>query len=75
MKAILEFELPEDETQHLAAVKAMDWALALYDVDVWLRNSLKYGMETTEVPTALELARDHLHQTMFDRGISFEELE
>lgn len=42
MKAILEFDLPEDEYQHTCAVRAQDLNLALYDIDQLLRSKLKY---------------------------------
>ena len=43
MKAILEFNLPENEEQFNAANKGMDWALLTWDIDQLLRNKLKYS--------------------------------
>lgn len=43
MKAILEYNLPEDTQEHLRAVQANDAWNALYDIDNMLRNLLKYG--------------------------------
>lgn len=43
MKATLEFNLPEDRTEHLRAVHAGAAWCALYEVDNRLRNLLKYG--------------------------------
>jgi hypothetical protein len=43
MKATLEFNLPEDATDHLRAVQANDAWSALYDIDSMLRNLLKHG--------------------------------
>lgn len=43
MKAILEYNLPDDASDHLRAVQANDAWNALYDIDNMLRNLLKYG--------------------------------
>jgi hypothetical protein len=43
MKATLEFQLPEEQNEHLRAVKAGDAWSALYDIDFMLRNLLKHG--------------------------------
>jgi len=38
MKAILEFELPEDKEEFDAASKGMDWAIVAWDLDQLLRK-------------------------------------
>ena len=43
MKATLEFNLPEDASDHLRAVQANHAWSALYDIDSILRNLLKHG--------------------------------
>jgi hypothetical protein len=42
MKAILEFELPDDKTEFDTASKAMDWAILAWDMEQYIRNRLKY---------------------------------
>ena len=49
MKAILEFNLPEEEEQFNVASKGMDWALIVWELDQNLRNKLKYGAPTHHV--------------------------
>lgn len=44
MKAILEFELPEDNNEHLRAVNAATAWVTLYEIDNKLRNLTKYGI-------------------------------
>lgn len=44
MKAILEFNLPEDTNEHLRAVNAGAAWVALHEVDGRLRNLIKYGL-------------------------------
>ena len=41
MKAILEFNLPEDQEQFDAANRGMDWALVAWETDQLLRKKLK----------------------------------
>ena len=43
MKATLEFDLPEDRTEHICAVKGMDTILILDDLLNEIRSFLKYG--------------------------------
>jgi hypothetical protein len=40
MKAILEFNLPEEEKDHLDAVNGTNWKLVVWDIDQLLRNYL-----------------------------------
>ena len=43
MKSILEYNLPDDASDHLRAVQANHAWSALYDIDIILRNLLKHG--------------------------------
>ena len=72
MKATLEFDLPEDYTDHLIAVHALDWALTCFDMDDKLRSWLKYGNEFKSPDEALEVVRDCLFEIMEMRNISLE---
>jgi len=44
MKATLEFNLPEDDAEHVRAVNASAAWSALYDIEGRIRNILKYGL-------------------------------
>ena len=70
MKAILEFNLPEEEEQFNVASKGMDWALIVWDIDQLLRNKLKHGAPTHHVHL-LEEIRDTLNDMIIDRGLSY----
>ena len=48
MKAILEFNLPEDNEEYNVASKAMDWSLLAWDIDQMIRSLLKYHPEEYE---------------------------
>lgn len=43
MKAILEFNLPEDQADHKLAISAIQLSSILYAIDQQARNWLKYG--------------------------------
>ena len=65
-KAILEFNLPEEEQEHKDAIEGSLWKLAVWDIDHILRNKIKYADEhTSEIfVEALELIRKELHDTL-----------
>ena len=74
MKAILEFDLPEDKEEFEAASKAVDWSILAWDIDQYIRNRLKYQTEKLDVSSAkeeLELLRNELHELMEDNGLRF----
>ena len=52
MKAILEFNLPEDKIEFEAASKSMDWAIMAWDIDQYIRNRLKYQSEKLDTSSA-----------------------
>ena len=70
MKAILEFNLPEDEEQFNVASKGMDWALIVWDIDQLLRNKLKHGAPTHHVHLLEEL-RDTLNNLVEEKGLQY----
>ena len=49
MKAILKFNLPEEDKEYLRTVKSLDMALALWDIRGYLRQKHKYGEDNIEV--------------------------
>ena len=74
MKAILEFDLPEDKEWFEAASKAVDWSILAWDIDQYIRNRLKYQTEKLDTSSAnkeLELLRNELHELMEDNGLRF----
>lgn len=56
MKAILEFDLPEESNEHLRAIHAGEAWSTLYQIDTTLRNLLKHG--DYRYKTVEELATD-----------------
>jgi hypothetical protein len=78
MKAILEFNLDEqdDEMAHLRAIKSLDLALALWDIDQYLRSQTKYTPDSMskEVYDALQETRDELYRIMSKHSVDLDEL-
>jgi|TARA_B100001105_G_C22168908_1_gene347672 argonaute-like protein implicated in RNA metabolism and viral defense len=74
MKAILEFELPEDKEEFDAASKGMDWAILAWDIDQYIRNRLKYQTEKLDTLSAkkeLEFLREALNEMLIDKGLQY----
>ena len=70
MKAILEFNLPEDQDQFDIATKAMDWSLLAWDIDQFIRNKIKYDQDRDGV---LQLVRNELNFQMEEKGLQYPE--
>ena len=76
MKAILEFELPEDKEEFDAASKGMDWAIVAWDMEQYIRNRLKYQTEKLDTLSAkkeLEFLREALNEMLIDKGLQYPE--
>ena len=76
MKATLEFDLEEgqDKTAHLRCVKAVIMAVALWDMDQYLRGLIKYGELDDATYKTLEETRDKLREIMSENSIDLDEL-
>jgi len=48
MKAILEFNLPEEREEHETYLKAMAMAICIEEFEQWMRKIYKYGSETDQ---------------------------
>ena len=73
MKAILEFELPEDKENFDASAKGMDWAIVAWDLDQLLRKKLKYGDLLPNTRAELEEIKTTLNEMLIDRGLQYPE--
>ncbi len=70
MKAILEFNLPEDKEEFDAASKGMDWALLVLHIDQFIRNKIKYEQDREDI---LQLVRNELTFQMEEKGLRYPE--
>ena len=73
MKAILEFNLPDEQSDFDNAVDGYKWSLAAWELDQHLRSQLKYNDELTEeqYDTCQEI-RDKLWDILGDKNLSFD---
>jgi hypothetical protein len=62
MKAILEFDLPEEQDDHKLAVNAGKYYSVLWELDQYMRNQIKYATaDTPELYSeAIQMVRDEL---------------
>jgi hypothetical protein len=74
----LEYNLndQDDQMAHLRAVKSLDLAMALWDMDGYLRAETKYAPDSIkpEVYDTLQSVRDKLHEIMNNHSIDLDEL-
>ena len=70
MKAILEFNLPEDREEYVAASRGMEWALLVWHIDEFIRNKIKYEQDRDGV---LQLVRNELNFRMEEKGLKYPE--
>lgn len=72
---VLRFPIPEERCAARIAVRAMDWALAVSDLDSWLRNELKHGPSIGLDAGTLQTVRDRLHENLDGDGLSLADIE
>jgi len=74
MKAILEFNLPDDQQDFQLASNAMKFWSVLYELDQDLRAKTKYASD--DLPKdkydAYQEVRDMLHELMINENISLD---
>ena len=69
MKAILEFNLPEEEAEHRLALDGGKWMSVCNELDQWLRSIQKHSdLKTLKV----DEVRKRLHEEMDSVGLSFD---
>jgi hypothetical protein len=64
MRAVLEFELPEEHTDYMWAVHGEDYWSSLLSVDEKVRGWIKYGHSFDTVEDALEGVREFIRDAL-----------
>lgn len=72
MRATLEFQLPEERSEHMVAVHAMDFALTVFDLEEELRLWMKHGHKFSSADEVIEAVRQKLHECLENRGASLD---
>lgn len=71
MKAILEFTLPDDNTDFSLATNGHKWFDVAWEMDQYFRTRLKYEDNISdEAYAAVEQAREKLRELIADNSIS-----
>jgi len=71
VKALLEFNLPEDQADHRVAIDGWRWKYVVTDIADKLRSALKYDDKLTpETDAYLEKFREELFQMLDDHNLS-----
>jgi hypothetical protein len=70
MKALLQFNLPEEKSDHLDALNGSSFKYILQDFDNLLRQKLKHGDHPDEVSLVLQELREYLNGAVNERGMS-----
>ena len=75
MKAILEFNLPEDKQDFDFATQGSDWWIVCWDMDQWLRKQTKYAPDDMSEDTyqAYEECRNELRKFINERSLNLEQ--
>jgi hypothetical protein len=71
MKAILKFDLPEEQHEFQLANEATAWHSVVWGVDQKLRHYLKYGDTFKSPDEALEEIRKFLYNEINDQNLQF----
>lgn len=67
MKGTIEFQLPEEQTQHTCALSAHDLAANLSRVAAHIRSRLKYATLTQGQVAELEAVREVIDYELLER--------
>jgi hypothetical protein len=73
MKAILEFNLPDDQPEFNDSINGGKWSHAMWQMDQWLRSQTKYAPDTMSTDTyeAFEECREKLHSLLNEQSLQF----
>ena len=75
MKAILEFNLPEDQTEYQMANDASKMFITLWNMKQWLRGQLKFPENmnlSDDGYQVLEQCRDKLNELLMDNNLDLD---
>jgi hypothetical protein len=73
MKAILEFNLPEDQPEFNNAIKGGDWKHVCWEMDQYLRKHIKYDESLSEEQLRVyESVREELYGFMIENKVDLE---
>jgi hypothetical protein len=73
MKAILEFNLPEEQPEFDLAVNGNKWSFVAWKIDQELRSKIKYSESITEEQRDIyQEVRNSINEYMIEQGLDWE---
>ena len=74
MKAILEFNLPEDQTEYQMFNDSSKMFSVLWDMKQWLRSQVKYAPDgmSQEAYDAFEECKEKLNELLIDNNLDLD---
>lgn len=73
MKAILEFDLPEEKDEFRHATEGVKWFIFAHDFDQYMRSQLKYNDKlTNEEYKAIQSVRDKFYELLNEDNLSLD---
>jgi hypothetical protein len=69
MKAVLEFDLPEDNEDFQAAINGYNYKSAIKDFDELLRSEMKYKELSDDTYKAYKYCRDELRKILAEDNL------
>ena len=73
MKAVLEFDLPEDQNDFQAAINGNNYKSAIYNFDQLLRSEMKYKELSDETYQAYKWCREELRKILEQDNLYIEQ--
>lgn len=72
MKAMIEFNLPEEQAEHYCAIKGADMLNVLWELKAELRSMLKYGELPEQQYEIVEKIQDFLLSSLNDNEVNLD---
>ena len=72
MKAILKFDLPEEQEEFNDAVNGNAFKTVIWELDQYMRSQLKHGDLPDDVHEKVQEIRDQLHSILDDNNVMYE---
>jgi hypothetical protein len=73
MKAVLEFDLPEDNTDFQAAINGHNYKSAIWDFDQLLRSEMKYKELSDDTYQTYKWCREELRKILEQDNLFIEQ--
>ena len=72
MRAVLTFNLPDEQQEYALANKGSSLSCILWDMDQWLRSETKYETLDEKTYEAYDKVRERLREIMYEHGLTFD---